>query len=267
LMVEEKLKLLRILQAVSSEKADRKMRYTKFKIFAMPFPGYEYFAACNIYAMKLRESEPSKHHHEFLEDAFNDIQFSWDSLCSADNNVSKVLDSIPNESIHPQIRSIQWKEYKQWHIEEITKNYMKLLISSFAAKKNVTDEPFNDGGVLVHCIMGWDRTPTFISMLRLSLWADGVVNPSLTPEELVYLSIAYDWLSFGHNLVYRSKQGVELMFYCFNFLLNLKDPEYSFQYALGNEEEAKEKNQKRIAKLKSIQDVFLPIYKETFKLI
>ena len=68
LMVEEKLKLLRILQAVSSEKADRKMRYTKFKIFAMPFPGYEYFAACNIYAMKLKESEPSKHHHEFLED-------------------------------------------------------------------------------------------------------------------------------------------------------------------------------------------------------
>ena len=57
------------------------------------------------------------------------------------------------------------------------------------------------------------------------------------------------------------------MFYCFNFLLNLKDPEYSFQYALGNEEEAKENNQKRIAKLKSIQDVFLPIYKETFKLI
>ena len=57
------------------------------------------------------------------------------------------------------------------------------------------------------------------------------------------------------------------MFYCFNFLLNLKDPEYSFHYALGNEEEAKEKNQKRIAKLKSIHDVFLPIYKETFKLI
>ena len=28
-----------------------------------------------------------------------------------------------------------------------------------------------DGGILVHCISGWDRTPLFISLLRLSLWA------------------------------------------------------------------------------------------------
>lgn len=29
----------------------------------------------------------------------------------------------------------------------------------------------DDGGLLVHCISGWDRTPLFISLLRLSLWA------------------------------------------------------------------------------------------------
>lgn len=29
----------------------------------------------------------------------------------------------------------------------------------------------DDSGLLVHCISGWDRTPLFISLLRLSLWA------------------------------------------------------------------------------------------------
>ncbi len=28
-----------------------------------------------------------------------------------------------------------------------------------------------EGGLLVHCISGWDRTPLFVSWLRLSLWA------------------------------------------------------------------------------------------------
>ena len=28
-----------------------------------------------------------------------------------------------------------------------------------------------EGGILIHCISGWDRTPLFISLLRLSLWA------------------------------------------------------------------------------------------------
>ena len=28
-----------------------------------------------------------------------------------------------------------------------------------------------DGGMLIHCISGWDKTPLYISLLRLSLWA------------------------------------------------------------------------------------------------
>ena len=28
-----------------------------------------------------------------------------------------------------------------------------------------------DGGLLIHCISGWDRTPLFVSLLRMSLWA------------------------------------------------------------------------------------------------
>ncbi|KAG7267241.1 hypothetical protein CRUP_025053, partial [Coryphaenoides rupestris] len=30
---------------------------------------------------------------------------------------------------------------------------------------------WNESGLLVHCISGWDRTPLFVSLLRLSLWA------------------------------------------------------------------------------------------------
>jgi len=54
-----------------------------------------------------------------------------------------------------------------------------------------------DGGILVHCISGWDRTPLFISLLRLSLWAEGVIHKSLSPLEVLYLTIAYDWFLFG----------------------------------------------------------------------
>ena len=54
-----------------------------------------------------------------------------------------------------------------------------------------------DKGVLVHCISGWDRTPMFVSLLRLSLWADGAIHKSLTATEIVYLTLAYDWYLFG----------------------------------------------------------------------
>ena len=54
-----------------------------------------------------------------------------------------------------------------------------------------------DVGVLVHCISGWDRTPLFVSLLRLSLWADGAIHKSLSAVEIVYLTLAYDWYLFG----------------------------------------------------------------------
>ena len=59
------------------------------------------------------------------------------------------------------------------------------------------DITVGDGGILVHCISGWDRTPLFISLLRLSLWADAVIHRSLSPLEILYLTIAYDWFLFG----------------------------------------------------------------------
>jgi hypothetical protein len=56
--------------------------------------------------------------------------------------------------------------------------------------------------MLIHCISGWDRTPLFISLLRLSLWADGWIHQSLTVEEILYLTLAYDWYLFGYKTFY-----------------------------------------------------------------
>jgi protein tyrosine phosphatase len=39
-------------------------------------------------------------------------------------------------------------------------------------------------GMLVHCISGWDRTPLFISLMRVSLWADGVIHKSLDAAQV-----------------------------------------------------------------------------------
>jgi len=57
----------------------------------------------------------------------------------------------------------------------------------------------DDHGLLIHCISGWDRTPLFIALLRLSLWADGWIHQSLTAEEILYLTLAYDWYLFGYE--------------------------------------------------------------------
>jgi len=58
-----------------------------------------------------------------------------------------------------------------------------------------------DGGILVHCISGWDRTPLFVSLLRLSLWAEGAIHQSLSALEILYLTIAYDWFLFGYDTI------------------------------------------------------------------
>jgi hypothetical protein len=64
----------------------------------------------------------------------------------------------------------------------LTQNYLKLLLHF------LTDE-VQDAGILVHCISGWDRTPLFVSLLRLSLWADGEIHQSLSAAEILYLTV------------------------------------------------------------------------------
>ncbi|CAB1315494.1 unnamed protein product [Coregonus sp. 'balchen'] len=85
----------------------------------------------------------------------------------------------------------------------------------------------DESGLLVHCISGWDRTPLFVSLLRLSLWADGAVHASLEPAEILYLTIAYDWFLFGHMLPDRLSKGEEIFFFCFNFLKHIVSEKFS----------------------------------------
>uniref|UniRef100_F7I5A5 Myotubularin related protein 14 n=1 Tax=Callithrix jacchus TaxID=9483 RepID=F7I5A5_CALJA len=108
---------------------------------------------------------------------------------------------------------------KSWDLVQQTQNYLKLLLSLVNSD--------DDSGLLVHCISGWDRTPLFISLLRLSLWADGLIHASLKPAEILYLTVAYDWFLFGHMLVDRLSKGEEIFFFCFNFLKHITSEEFS----------------------------------------
>ncbi|XP_062356477.1 myotubularin-related protein 14 isoform X2 [Cinclus cinclus] len=118
-----------------------------------------------------------------------------------------------------QSLNIDWSEYQSWDLVQQTQNYLKLLISIINSD--------DDSGLLVHCISGWDRTPLFISLLRLSLWADGLIHTSLEPSEILYLTVAYDWFLFGHMLVDRLSKGEEIFFFCFNFLKHITSEEFS----------------------------------------
>lgn len=75
--------------------------------------------------------------------------------------------------------------------------------------------------------IGWDRTPLFISLLRISLWADGVIHTTLDSYQLLYYTIAYDWMLFGHDLADRLNKGEEILFFCFDFLKYIENEHFS----------------------------------------
>lgn len=120
----------------------------------------------------------------------------------------------------------------------MTQNYVKLLLKYLRENSN---------GMLVHCISGWDRTPLFISLLRILLWADGAIHQSLNAHQMLYFTLAYDWYLFGHNLPGRSpfaisgilsnslnsptspdrlSKGEEILFFCFYVLKFFHNEEY-----------------------------------------
>lgn len=115
--------------------------------------------------------------------------------------------------------NIPWSDYKTWDLLTLTKNYFRVLLS------HISDPDQN--GLLIHCISGWDRTPLFISLLRISLWADGLIHKSLDEQEILYLTLAYDWFLFGHNLPDRLAKGEVILFFCFSLLKYIDHRRYS----------------------------------------
>jgi hypothetical protein len=115
------------------------------------------------------------------------------------------------------------------------------------------------GGMLIHCISGWDRTPVFVSLMRITLWADGIAHKSLSPLEMLYFTLAYDWMLFGHNLAHRAKdQNVELLYFAFYVLDKITDEKFSVHHAAGNPSD----NVSRTTKLLELQQLFMPLYNE-----
>ncbi|XP_029103777.1 myotubularin-related protein 14 isoform X2 [Scleropages formosus] len=193
LMVENK-KVKFGLNVTSSEKVDKAQRYADFTLISVPYPGCEFF----------KDYKDRDYTAEGL--VFNWNQDFVDAPLSIPASFTKNL-------------NIDWSDYQSWDLVQQTQNYLKLLIHII----NSDDE----SGLLVHCISGWDRTPLFVSLLRLSLWADGLIHASLEPSEILYLTIAYDWFLFGHMLPDRLSKGEEIFFFCFNFLKHIISEKFS----------------------------------------
>ncbi|XP_071810150.1 phosphatidylinositol-3,5-bisphosphate 3-phosphatase MTMR14-like isoform X1 [Asterias amurensis] len=192
LMVENK-KVKFGMNVSSSEKVDKEHRYADFRLVSVPYPGCEFF-------------------RDYRENGFNaeGLYYDWsqdfvDAGLSIPDSVSRMV-------------GIDWRSYRSWDLVTITQNYLKLFLHEIKE---------GDSGLLIHCISGWDRTPLFVSLLRLSLWADGKAHKNLSAAEILYLTIAYDWMLFGHHLSYRLGKGEDIFFFCFNFLKHITSDEFS----------------------------------------
>ncbi|KAM9361814.1 phosphatidylinositol-3,5-bisphosphate 3-phosphatase MTMR14 [Symphorus nematophorus] len=193
LMVENK-KVKFGLNVTSSEKADKAQRYADFTLLSVPYPGCEFFKD-----------------YKDRDYTAEGLVFNW--------NQDYVDAPLTIPVCFTQNLNIDWTQYQSWDLVEQTQNYLKLLLHII----NSDDE----SGLLVHCISGWDRTPLFVSLLRLSLWADGAVHANLEPAQILYLTIAYDWFLFGHMLPDRLSKGEEIFFFCFNFLKHIVSEKFS----------------------------------------
>uniref|UniRef100_T1IQ34 Tyrosine specific protein phosphatases domain-containing protein n=1 Tax=Strigamia maritima TaxID=126957 RepID=T1IQ34_STRMM len=193
LMVENK-KVKFGMNITSSEKIDKEKRYADFNVIGLPYPGCEFF---RVYRDCSYNAEG--------------LIFDW-KQSHIDTNIGVPLD--------PAIAQlgIDWSKYKTWDLIQLTQNYLRLILFYV-----------NEGssGILIHCISGWDRTPLFVSLLRLSLWADGKIHQSLGINEILYLTLAYDWFLCGHNLKDRLEKGEEILFFCFYFLKYIFSDDFS----------------------------------------
>ncbi|XP_017771516.1 PREDICTED: myotubularin-related protein 14 [Nicrophorus vespilloides] len=194
-MVEKK-KVKFGMNISSSEKVDKENRYNDFMLMSLPYPGCEFF------------KDYREHNYQG-----NTIVFNW-KQSYVDASIF-----IPDDGLASQL-NIDWSKYTEWDLDLMTTNYLRLLL------KYLQD---GNSGLLVHCISGWDRTPLFISLIRLSLWADGLIHQNLDASQILYFTIAYDWMLFGHHLGDRLNKGEEIFFFCFNFLKRLAEDEFSLQ--------------------------------------
>ncbi|KAF9436698.1 Myotubularin- protein 14 [Entomortierella beljakovae] len=192
LMVENR-KVKYGLKVTSSEKVDSFGRYSNFNLVATPYPGVEFF----------RKFKANKY-------SARSLCFDW-----TQNFADAELQLPPG---HTDNLGIRWRDYKNWDLIELTQNYLRLYLTHiaddtidkdlFENSSSMDSTPaLSPKGLLIHCISGWDRTPLFISLLRISLWADGEIHQSLTAAEILYLTMGYDWFLFkcDNYFIYREE--------------------------------------------------------------
>lgn len=234
LMVENK-KVKYGVTVCTSEKAEKVGIYNNLDIQVFPYPGRESFV------FKGRSEKKQ-------------YQFRWSDSGTCDSEFSTTMDL---NKIFPEMDA---KNYRDWDLVQITQNYL-LMILHILGKDN-------DEGVLVHCVSGWDRTPLFISLLRITLWADGEIHHNLNIDQLLYLTIAYDWMLFNHDLQERLKHFEEVFKFCFDFLQFIESEDFSiFKFKkVTLEENTKELLKKvRVMKLKDLRERFFVFYRKIVK--
>lgn len=188
LMLENYKKIMGV-SVCSSEKNDSYKRYADFKLLVLPYPGVEFFR----YFSPLEPEMATGLHFDWT---------SWPAVNRPPGSISYDHDTITS-----------------WDSITLSKNYLKTMLYCLC-------DP-SCSGLLVHCVCGWDRTPLFVSLLRLSLWADGEIHSSLTPEQILYLTVSYDWMLFRHQLVVRQTHAEDIFAFCFYFLEHITGPEFS----------------------------------------
>lgn len=192
LMVENK-KVKYGLTMCTSEKCEKMGIYNRQEIEVLPYPGRESF----VFKGKTEGKQ---------------YQFRWSDSGTYDAELSM--------SIETKIFNRDFGKWRDWNLIEITQNYLLYILNILANGKK-------DEGVLIHCVSGWDRTPLFISLIRITLWADGEIHNHLTVDQLLYLTIAYDWMLFQHSLTERLQNYEEVLRFCFDFLQFIESDEYS----------------------------------------
>ena len=206
------------LTVTSSEKVDREQRYRDFNLSSIPYPGCEFF----------KRYKDNNHNA-------NGLVFEWDeTIHDAKLNLHWLNDEEHEDNHHEVFNSgllhhdIDWNEYQEWDIIKLTQNYLRLIIDYVQSSMSQTLNDNKDNiGILIHCISGWDRTPLFISLIRLSLWADGIIHCGLDSSEILYLTLSYDWLLFTHQFGNRLIKGEDIFHFTFYMLQYLCNEKYS----------------------------------------
>ncbi|KAL3196186.1 hypothetical protein MRX96_015587 [Rhipicephalus microplus] len=206
------------VKVTSSEKVDKENRYNGFTIYNLPYPGCEFFK-----------------HYRDNDYSGEGLIYDWDQ-----HFVNAPL-NIPDDAITSQL-NIDWTMYKTWDVVVLTRNYLKLLL------KYTFDGELDFGFFEMHVGTPWCTASPAGTGRPCSSRCYGSRSGRTTrstrtchPFEMAYLTVAYDWFLFCHDLRDRLSKGEEIFYFCFNMLKHLDTEEFSI-LSLGNGGNTSESN-------------------------